>query len=119
MTKNFHYQGMQNLVEPLFMEYDPSLFNMITLSLSTVNLSEALQFIESKWCELYPAIPFEGIFLDEDFDKQYRYEEQVSRLLGMITIMGLFIASLGLFGLALFIAKQRTKESGIRKVLGA
>ncbi len=119
VTKNFHYQGMQNLVEPLFMEYDPSLFNMITLSLSTVNLSATLKFIESKWCELYPAIPFEGIFLDEDFDRQYRYEEQVSRLLGMITIMGLFIASLGLFGLALFIAKQRTKEIGIRKVLGA
>ncbi|MFZ5517559.1 MAG: ABC transporter permease [Candidatus Zhuqueibacterota bacterium] len=119
VTKNFHYQGMQSTVEPLFMEYEPSLFNVITLSLNTKNLNKTLKFIESKWSELHPSIPYEGIFLDEDFDRQYRFEEQVSRLLSIITIMGLFIASLGLFGLALFIAKQRTKEIGIRKVLGA
>jgi len=119
VTKDFHFQGMQNAVAPLFMEYDPSLFNMITITLKPSNLNKTLEFIENKWTELYPSIPFEGIFLDEDFDRQYRFEEQVSQLLSIVSIMGLFIAGLGLFGLALFITKQHTKEIGIRKVLGA
>lgn len=119
ITKNFHYRGMQNNVEPLFMGYDSYAFNALTLTFSTIDLRETLDFIEKKWRELYPFLPYEGFFLDEDFNRQYRAEEQIGKLLGIITGMGLAIASLGLLGLAAFMAQQRTKEIGIRKVLGA
>ena len=119
ITKNFHYRGMQNNVEPLFMAYDPYDFNALTLTLITSDLRDTLDFIEKKWRELYPSLPYEGFFLDEDFNRQYRAEEQIGKLLGIITGMGLAIASLGLLGLAAFMAQQRTKEIGIRKVLGA
>jgi putative ABC transport system permease protein len=87
--------------------------------LNTINIRETLDFIEKKWDELYPFLPYEGFFLDQEFDRQYRAEEQIGKLLGIITATGLVIACLGLLGLAAFTAQQRTKEIGIRKVLGA
>jgi len=119
VIKNFHYRGMQTEVEPLYMEVSTSRFSAITLTLNSSKLTNTIGFVESKWREHYPAVPFEGFFLDDDFDRQYRKEEQIGKLLGFIAVLGLFIASLGLFGLASFIAKHRTKEIGIRKVLGA
>ncbi len=119
VIKNFHYMGMQQLVQPLFMEYSTSRFNALTLSVSTGHYHETMAFIEKKWRELHPTIPFEGFFLDEDFNRQYRKEEQVGQMLGTIASMGLVIACLGLLGLAAFMAQQRTREIGIRKVLGA
>jgi len=119
VTKNFHYRGMQNIVEPLFMAYDSNDFNALTITFNTTNLKETLEFIETKWSELVPFFPYEGYFLDEDFDRQYRAEEQIGKLLSIIAGMGLTIACLGQLGLAAFMAQQRTKEIGIRKVLGA
>lgn len=119
VIRNFHYQGMQHRVEPLFMEYSTSRFDALTLTISTENLKGTLAFIESKWRELYPIFPYEGYFLDVVFDRQYRKEAQIGKMLTIVTTMGLVIASLGLLGLAAFIAQRRTKEIGIRKVLGA
>jgi putative ABC transport system permease protein len=119
ITKDFHYQGMQEMVEPLFMIYAPLDFNTLTLTLETGSLGETLSFIENLWQKLYPSLPYEGYFLDEDFDRQYRAEEQIGKLLGIIAGMGLVISTLGLLGLAAFMTQQRTKEIGIRKVLGA
>ncbi len=119
ITKDFHYRGMQEMVEPLFMIYAPFDFNTLTLTLETSSLGETLSFIENLWQKLYPSFPYEGYFLDEDFDRQYRAEEQIGKLLGIIASMGLVISTLGLLGLAAFMMQQRTKEIGIRKVLGA
>ncbi len=119
VTKDFHYRGMQELVEPLFMAYDPFAFNTLTLTLETGSLGETLSFIENLWQKLNPSFPYEGYFLDEDFDRQYRAEEQIGKLLGIIAGMGLVISTLGLLGLAAFMTQRRTKEIGIRKVLGA
>lgn len=119
VTADFHYRGMQEMVEPIFMIYAPFDFNTLTLTLETGSLGETLSFIEKMWQKLYPAIPYEGYFLDENFDRQYRAEEQMGKLLGIIAVMGLVISTLGLLGLAAFMTQQRTKEIGIRKVLGA
>jgi putative ABC transport system permease protein len=119
VTKNFHYRGLQTNVEPLVMEFLPEMFRYITLSLDISNLNETLAFIESQWKSMYPNNPFENFFLDTYFDLQYRSDEQVGRIFGIFTILGLFIACLGLLGLASFTAESRTKEIGIRKVLGA
>jgi putative ABC transport system permease protein len=119
VTKNFHYRGLQTEVEPLVMEFMPEALDNITLSLDTTNLKETLAFVESQWKALFPGNPFESFFLDADFDQQYRADEQVGSIFGIFTSLGLFIACLGLLGLASFMAQSRIKEIGIRKILGA
>jgi putative ABC transport system permease protein len=101
------------------MEILPRTFRCITLSLKTFNLKETMAFVESRWKELFPGYPYESFFLDADFDQQYRADEQVGRIFCLFTLLGLCIACLGLLGLASFTAESRTKEIGIRKVLGA
>jgi putative ABC transport system permease protein len=119
VTDDFHYRGMQEVVEPLILDIEDSLFNTITLSIRVEKMNELMRFIKNKWEEHFPGVPFEYSFLDESFDREYRYEDQMGRLLGIITTLGFFIACLGLFGLASFVAQYRKKEIGIRKVLGA
>jgi len=119
ITDDFHYRGMQEVVEPLIMDIENSLFEAITLSIRVENMSELMRFIRGTWNDHFPGVPFEYSFLDESFDREYRYEEQMGRLLAIITSLGFFIACLGLFGLASFVARSRKKEIGIRKVLGA
>jgi len=119
VVKNFHYQGMRREVEPMYMEVSSSRYNMITLTLASENLPETLHFLESRWFEFFPTVPFDGFFLDDDFDRLYRKEAQMGKLLGILTGMGLVVACLGLLGLATFLVQHRTKEIGIRKVLGA
>ena len=119
VTKNFHYRGLQNQVEPLVMEYNPQLFRYLTLSVDTSHIKDTVATVEAQWKLLYPNHPFESFFLDTDFDRQYRSDEQVGKIFGIFTVLGLFIACLGLLGLASFTAESRTKEIGIRKVLGA
>jgi putative ABC transport system permease protein len=119
VTTNFHYRGLQTNVEPLVMEFLPEMFRYVTLSIDVSHLKEALAFVESQWKSMYSNNPFENFFLDTDFDRQYRADEQVGRIFSIFTVLGLFIACLGLLGLASFTAASRTKEIGIRKVLGA
>jgi putative ABC transport system permease protein len=119
VTDDFHYRGMQEVVEPLVMDIENSLFNTITLSVHVENMNELMRFVQDKWKEHFPGVPFEYSFLDENFDREYRYEDRMGRLLGIITSLGFVIACLGLFGLASFFAQFRKKEIGIRKVLGA
>jgi putative ABC transport system permease protein len=76
-------------------------------------------FIEKTWRTRFPGVPFEYAFLDEAFGRVYRYEEQMGRLLGIVTGLGLAAAFLGLFGLVSFTSRQRRKEIAVRKVIGA
>jgi putative ABC transport system permease protein len=119
VVKNFHFCGLRQEVEPMYMEVSSSRYDMLTVTLSPNNLPESLRFLESKWAEFFPTIPFSGFFLDDAFDRLYRKEAQMEKMLGVLTGMGLLVACLGLMGLASFIVKHRTKEIGIRKVLGA
>ncbi|MCP4724472.1 MAG: FtsX-like permease family protein, partial [bacterium] len=119
IMKNFHFSGVQSAIEPYVLLLSNEQFRYITLRIDTENLSETVSFIENKYSELFQNQPIDYFFLDEDFDKQYRSEERTANIFTMFTILGLFIACLGLFGLASFMAQQRTKEIGIRKILGA
>jgi putative ABC transport system permease protein len=110
---------MHDAVEPCMLDIENTLFNTITLSFRVENMKDMMAFIKKKWNDHFPGVPFEYTFLDENFDRLYRYEEQMSKLLGIITSLGFIIACLGLFGLASFIVRRRTKEIAIRKVLGA
>lgn len=119
VINDFHFYGLQGAIDPLVLEIKPSQFSFLTLSANTENLSATFPFLEEKWRELFPGHPFEYFFLDEDYDLQYRSEERTGKLFAVFTFLGFFIACLGLFGLASFTSEQRTKEIGIRKVLGA
>ena len=82
-------------------------------------MSKALPRIEAVFKKLIPSVPFDYQFVDEDYASKFAAEERIGKLAGFFTILAVFISCLGLFGLASFVAEQRTKEVGIRKVLGA
>lgn len=119
VTKDFFYKGLQTKVEPLVMQVRPDFFSMISLEVRTDSLKETLRFVEKKWNELQLGRLFSYFFLDEDFNRHYRSEENLGRLYATLTLLALFISCLGLAGLSALSAQQRTKEIGVRKVLGA
>ena len=83
------------------------------------NLPETIAFVEKTWKRFVPEKPFEFSFLDESLDRLYREEVRVGQLVGTFALLAILVACMGLFGLAAFTAEQRTKEIGVRKVLGA
>jgi putative ABC transport system permease protein len=119
VTQDFHYKGLQTKVEPLVLQWRPSYFSYLSLTVRTENLPETLSFVEKKWNELQLGRLFTYFFLDEDFDRHYRSEERLGRLFAVLTFLAVCLSCLGLAGLASFSAEQRTKEIGIRKILGA
>ncbi len=119
VTGDFHYRGMKELVEPLILDLEPSLFQTITLSVRVDRMDDLRRFLRRTWETHFPGVPFDYSFLDESFGREYRYEEQMGRLLGIIAALGIGVACLGLLGLSSFIARRREKEIGVRKVLGA
>ena len=122
ILKDFHYRGLQEKIDPLMFflpEAKNAYLSVLTLTLETKNLQDTLKFVENKWKELKLGPIFSYRFLDEDFNRLYRTEETVAKIFGTFTALGLLIAFLGLFGLALLTTEKRTKEIGIRKVLGA
>lgn len=119
VVKDFHWFGLQRPIEPMLIRVVPELFRYITLKVDNQNLEETIKYAESTFNKLFPGELFEYVFVDRNFDQQYKAEEQMGRIVSVFTFLGLFIAGLGLLGLASFISQQRTKEIGIRKVLGA
>jgi len=119
IVSDFHYMGMQEKISPLVMDIENSLYSKLTLSFSSYDLPGTLKFIKKKWKELFPGTPFSYSFLDEDFDRQYKHETQTALMISIISAAGLVIAAIGLFGLVSFFVLRRTKEIGIRKVLGS
>jgi len=98
---------------------EPRYAAVVAVRIRPENVRDTLAYLERKWKEYDPDHPFEYSFADETFDSLYRGEERLGRIFGLAAGLALVIASLGLFGLALFAVETRTKEIGIRKVLGA
>ncbi len=119
VMKDFHYKSLQQEIKPLSMRIEPDGCSLVTIKVSTTHLPATLAAIEGKWKALIPARPFSYFFLDEYFDEQYRSEERFGRLFLNFAILAIFISCLGLLGLASYSTLQRTKEIGIRKVMGA
>ena len=119
VVKDFHVASLHETIGPVLFQVRPSSFRYISARISHINIPETLSFFQGKWDQLSPAFPFEYSFLDEDFDRLYRADEKVGRIVGIFSMLAIIVACFGLFGLASFAAEQRTKEIGIRKVLGA
>jgi putative ABC transport system permease protein len=118
VVRDFHYFGLQKQVEPLVLEWYPAYFSCLSLKLAAGDMRSAVRAIENDWKRFFPGIPFESFFLDEDFDRQYQADERVLDIARTFTVLGILISCLGLFGLASYMAEQKTREIGIRKVLG-
>ncbi|RRB00013.1 ABC transporter permease [Larkinella rosea] len=117
VVKDFHFESMHQHIAPLVMFYGSDNFQM-ALRIRTENLPELLKTVEQKW-KAQTDNPFAYSFLNDRFNKMYRSEHVVSQLFGIFAGLTVIISCLGLFGLAMFTAQQRTKEIGVRKVLGA
>jgi putative ABC transport system permease protein len=117
--KNTHFLPLTNQINPLYFQLNPERINHLVIRVPTEKMQATIQFIKETWEEIIPMYPFEFRFVDDDFNLAYINIERMSRLANVFTLIAIFIACLGLFGLASFTAEQRSKEIGIRKVLGA
>ena len=121
VVKNFHFRSKHQKIEPLVFSLLPSsrYVYLISVKINPSNIRDTLSFLKSQWEKFSPEWPFEYFFLDDNYDRLYKSEERLRHVFLTFTFLGIFIACLGLFGLAAFTTEQRTKEIGIRKVLGA
>ncbi|SDP87308.1 putative ABC transport system permease protein [Mucilaginibacter sp. OK268] len=121
VMKDFNYNSLHSEVKPFMLVYDgrQSDFNNIIVATNSSNYKVMLKKMEAIWHKDLPEVPFEYSFLDTEVQKQYETEITLSQIINSFTMVAIVISCLGLFGLAAFSAEQRSKEIGIRKVLGA
>ena len=118
IVEDFNFKSLHERIGPLMLTLGNN-NGAILAKVKTHDLSALLQSVKKQWDALAVDAPFEYTFLEEDFNTTYRAEQKTGRILGLFAGLTIFVACLGLFGLATFTAEQRTKEIGVRKVLGA
>ncbi len=119
VVKNFNFASLRKSIEPLVIWYQPSLARVLLVHIAPGQTKQTLASLKSRWDVIHPQTPFTYLFLDKSFGALYRNDRQAGRIFGTFAGLAIFIACLGLMGLAAFAAERRTKEIGIRKVLGA
>lgn len=119
VVKDFHFNSLHSKIEPMLLTINPERFWNISVLVKPENLAASLEYLKEKWNEVLPNRPVDYVFVDDNFAAQYKADEKTETFLQHFTFIAIFIASLGLFGLATFTGELRTKEIGIRKVLGA
>lgn len=119
VIENYHQMSLKEAVTPLAYRYAPDFTSFFALKLNTSNTQQVLASLEQPWQTFFAGNPMDYFFLDQFFNKQYESDRQFSQICGLFTLLAIFIACLGLYGLASFLTMQRTKEIGIRKVLGS
>lgn len=119
VIKDFHYKSLQQPIKPLSMRVEWPRFSLLTVKINQNNVTKTISAIEKEFKTAIPNRPFSYYFLDEFFDRQYQSEERFGRLFLNFAILAIFISCLGLLGLASYSTMQRTREIGIRKVMGA
>lgn len=118
IVKDFHFRSLHERISPLVMVLGNTSGTVI-VKVKAKDLTGVLANLKKQWSQLAPEAPFTYSFLDERFSDTYRTEQKIGQILGLFAGLTIFVACLGLFGLATFMAEQRTKEIGVRKVLGA
>ncbi|MEJ0033663.1 MAG: ABC transporter permease [Bacteroidota bacterium] len=116
--KDFNYQSLHTAVQPMLMPLTRYV-SRLSIRIDSKDLPATIARVEQKWHSLIPYLPFDYSFLDVDFDRQYKADQQLGKVAGVFTGLAIFIGCLGLLGLTSFVVERRTKEIGIRKVLGA
>lgn len=118
VIKDFNFASLRNNISPVILMYGQD-SGSLSLKMNTANITGLMALIKDKWKSIQPGKEFAYSFMDDDFDSSYRAEQRMGTIFIIFTSLTIIIACLGLFGLAAYAAEQRTKEIGIRKVLGA
>ena len=119
VAENFHQQSLREAFEPLIFRLIPGVRGYLSVKTTASKAGETIALVKSNWDKFFPGNTFDYFFLDDHFDQQYRADQRFGQVFGLFTSLAILVACLGLFGLASFTTIQRTKEIGIRKVLGA
>ena len=119
VMKDFHFNSLHEEIEPLAIEYKPEWTNVLLVKMQGGEVEENIQFIKDKVAEISPGSLFSYNFLNDQMTLLYRSEDTMGTIFKVFSILGIFISCLGLFGLSAYASQVRTKEIGVRKVLGA
>ncbi|MBD2705224.1 ABC transporter permease [Spirosoma sp. BT702] len=119
VVKDFHFDRLERPLEPLILDIEVPRFSVFAVSVLPDRLPETLAHLKTQWETFFPERPFEYSFLDDTLNNQYRAQQTQGQLLGLFAGLAILISCLGLFGLVAYNTVQRTKEIGVRKVLGA
>ena len=119
VAENFHQQSLREAYEPLIFRLIPGVRGYLSIKTPAAGAGETVSMVKSNWDKFFPGNTFEYFFLDDHFDQQYKADRRFGQVFGLFTLLAILVACLGLFGLASYTTIQRTKEIGIRKVLGA
>lgn len=119
VLKDYHQESLKKSFEPLLFRFIPNTTGFYSVRINTSKMPRTIDTIEKEWQTTFPGNPFDFFFLDDHYNNQYKAETQFGSVFGLFAALAIFIACLGLFGLASFVTSQRTKEIGVRKVLGA
>jgi putative ABC transport system permease protein len=116
---NYHHLGLQKAIDPLLIILRPNISSFYSIKMSTENVQRTLSGIEKSWVKHFPADPFSYFFLDDSFNEQYKADARFGEVFALFASLAILIACFGLLGLSAYNVLQRTKEIGIRKILGA
>ncbi|ASU33715.1 ABC transporter permease [Mucilaginibacter xinganensis] len=119
VVDNYHQQSLHDAYDALIFRCIPDVRGQVSVKISTANLPQTIAALKSNWKAFFPGDQFDYFFLDQHFNEQYHADRQFGQVFAAFTGIGIFVACLGLFGLVSYTIVQRTKEIGIRKVLGA
>jgi putative ABC transport system permease protein len=119
VAENFHQQSLREAFEPLILRLIPDVNGFLSIKTNGAQLSQSISQVKAGWNQFFPGNTFEYYFLDDHFNEQYKADQRFGQVFGLFTTLAILVACMGLFGLASFTTLQRTKEIGIRKVLGA
>jgi putative ABC transport system permease protein len=121
VVKNFHFESLRNPIGPYIFQFqnDDMLWGYVTVRLSTQDYSKTINAIEDVWKEYVSNNPLQYYFVDEDFEQMYIQEKRNAQLAVIFSILAVFVAALGLFGLTSYTVEQKTREIGVRKAMGS
>jgi putative ABC transport system permease protein len=119
VVKDYHQESLKKAYDPMVLRYGKAPGGFYSIKFNTANVKSSLANFEDDWKQLFPGNPFIYFFLNDHYNQQYEADQQFGKVFGIFSALAIFIACLGLFGLSSLTAIQRTKEIGVRKVLGA
>jgi len=119
VVEDFHFASLHSKIEPLVLKLDPDYLQVLSVRIKSLDISNTLTLIQNKWKKVFPDFPFVFSFLDERIENMYKVERKLGQSFNYFTLIAIILSCLGLLGLASYMAEKKTKEIGIRKVLGA
>ena len=119
VVENFHQESLRTNYDAIIFKCDPKVQGQLSVKVDPSNISQIIGLLKTNWAKYFPGDTFDYFFLDQHFNEQYKADQRFGKVFGIFTLIAIFVACMGLFGLVSYTIVQRTKEIGIRKVLGA